>query len=349
MTVEGPKVNREVYIAQVETMDFSDRFAGWVDVEQSATKLPLLSIFGRALFSSLEDQGLLEPFGERSYPKVRKGIRTVLELSCEGKEVGSDMTIEDFMGQIFLPNKKWIVGFLKARLCELFDSCALEAERDAALASVDASRVVLEEHIARISEALRQAAKVAMKDKLTELGSRHAFELKMQSIRETQPNEPYTVLFLDLDHFKKVNDERGGHDKGDEVLKTVARIIEKFTRDECAFRFGGEEIVIMFAGDNENRAIHGLAEPLRLAIQAHEFRTPDGQPFNVTASMGVAFGKGEELSLEASDSLVGRADAALYAAKGTRKGFPDDPKGRNRICVAGKKHPEPRSDEQTKA
>ena len=123
------------------------------------------------------------------------------------------------------------------------------------------------------------------------------------------------LLMIDLDHFKQVNDI-WGHQTGDKVLAAAAAAILRAIRpDDIAVRFGGEEFVVLLA-DIDLRAAQAIAERIRTSIA----QSGDGLP-EVTASVGVAL----RSPAEPCDSLVGRADQALYSAKAD---------GRDRVTVA---------------
>jgi diguanylate cyclase (GGDEF)-like protein len=127
------------------------------------------------------------------------------------------------------------------------------------------------------------------------------------------------VLMLDLDHFKKINDNYG-HAAGDSVLKHFADLIRGELRQiDSSGRLGGEEFAILLLGTDIPSAEH-FAERLRNRV-ADSKMTHDGQNISITVSIGIA-------ALEASDAspeaAIKRADNALYAAKN---------QGRNRVCV----------------
>jgi two-component system, cell cycle response regulator len=133
--------------------------------------------------------------------------------------------------------------------------------------------------------------------------------------------EPVAVLFLDIDHFKSVND-RFGHATGDIVLKEVADCLKRGMRsgDHCG-RYGGEEFVLLAPGIVSEQA-YRMAERHRTAIAS--LRVAElGDQHRVTVSIGVAVFEAE--GGETSDDLLERADTALYMAKTT---------GRNRVVVA---------------
>jgi len=133
---------------------------------------------------------------------------------------------------------------------------------------------------------------------------------------------PLTLLLLDLDHFKKVNDTFG-HPTGDEVLVKLAGVVNETIRHEDVFaRFGGEEFAVLCRNvDVKHAAI--LAERIRVRVEAMHVEQ-DGDRVAVTVSVGVA---GVEEGDEATPQrLITKADEALYTAKRT---------GRNRVVVSG--------------
>lgn len=137
--------------------------------------------------------------------------------------------------------------------------------------------------------------------------------------------EPLSLLMIDVDHFKRLNDTYG-HLFGDQVLTTLAGRLDQLIRKEDVIaRYGGEEFVALLRHADEKSAMT-CAERCRAASEALELEA-GRQPVKVTISVGVAtLDAGQTMTLE---ELIAWADSNLYKAKGA---------GRNRI-VAGKKHP----------
>ena len=132
---------------------------------------------------------------------------------------------------------------------------------------------------------------------------------------------PIACLMLDIDHFKRVNDDHG-HDTGDIVLKQVATIIGRnCRRSDVVFRYGGEEFCVICPATNEPEAIQ-LGERITGAIRTDRFGLPGGL-FPVTLSIGVAL-KMDDMA--DPNALIGMADRALYAAKSA---------GRDRVVAVG--------------
>jgi diguanylate cyclase (GGDEF)-like protein len=145
-------------------------------------------------------------------------------------------------------------------------------------------------------------------DQLTGLLNRRALEPRFAEIAEQAAltDQPVSVVLADLDHFKSINDDHG-HGVGDAVLRDVAYAMRRALRTfELLYRLGGEEFALLLPGAAEDDATR-IAESLRVAIEDLEVAG-----LRVTCSFGVATARGERIELE---SLVGGADAALYAAK----------------------------------
>ena len=153
---------------------------------------------------------------------------------------------------------------------------------------------------------------LAMRDPLTGLYNRRAFQEQAQQRLAAQAGEPVALLVLDLDYFKQVND-RYGHQAGDDVLVHLARLLHTQLApfDALYARSGGEEFVMMLTGNAANLA-PVMAENIRSALAAHAIQTSDGQQVLQTTSIGMASGIAGQGSLR---QLVMEADMALYQAK----------------------------------
>lgn len=153
----------------------------------------------------------------------------------------------------------------------------------------------------------------ADRDGLTRIYNRHSFEERLiyEIKRRRRYNHDLSLLMLDLDHFKSINDTYG-HKAGDMVLRKVGEILtDTFRGTDLPARYGGEEFVVLLPHTNEKDA-WALAERVREAIQACEFDF-EGNQFTVTASIGVA--SVEAGALTKDDDLIVKADKALYKAK----------------------------------
>lgn len=169
---------------------------------------------------------------------------------------------------------------------------------------------------------LDQARKLLEIDALTRLYNRHAFDQQVTRIADISvfAGKATTLMMLDIDHFKKINDTYG-HPGGDVVLKSIANIfIDAFPRkSDFVARYGGEEFAIILQEDGAEVA-RGLASRLLERIRASSFEH-DGRKISVTISIGIA----EYSASETPDAWIKRADSALYQAKET---------GRDRLAVS---------------
>lgn len=159
-------------------------------------------------------------------------------------------------------------------------------------------------------------------DSLTGLLNRRAIEqcLAREAHRLQRFNEPYSVLLVDIDHFKRINDLLG-HAAGDEVLRQVAQTLMAQAREvDRVARYGGEEFCVLLPHTEHEGAVQA-AERLRAAVHGHSIAWRD-ETLSVTISTGLACAVDPD---EPRDSLLRRADEALYRAK---------TEGRNRVVAA---------------
>ncbi len=170
------------------------------------------------------------------------------------------------------------------------------------------------------AEAIRVHATEARTDPLTGLPNRRALddELQRRSSEWQRKRTPFSVSLVDIDHFKRCNDQFG-HAAGDEALRRVARVLRGTLREmDFAARFGGEEFAVVHPATTLDEA-QAAAERVRQAVSEHKFEI-GGQQISLTVSAGAA----QAAPIEEIAALLARADAALYAAKEA---------GRNRVRV----------------
>ena len=166
-------------------------------------------------------------------------------------------------------------------------------------------------------------------DPLTGVLTRKAFLAELDKVfvhprKETEGTErrhsieDISLVFIDLDHFKEVNDGEGGHAKGDEVLKKAATLLHSALREgDVIGRLGGDEFVVLLPNTNEHDAAH-VAEKLRGALDDN----PDLGKLHVTGSIGVCSSSTSKATTP--EELIAYADAAMYVAKDA---------GRNQVSV----------------
>jgi two-component system cell cycle response regulator len=173
-----------------------------------------------------------------------------------------------------------------------------------------------------LREKVQQSIELALFDPLTGLNNRRFLESHLSTMLENarMRRAPLTLMILDIDHFKRVNDTHG-HDAGDEVLKGFADRLRGIIRGgDLLCRLGGEEFVIVMPGVNVAAATR-IAERARQAIEQEEFViNAAGRSIRITASIGLA----ERRDGNDSHQLYRRADQALYRSKA---------EGRNRVSA----------------
>ena len=151
---------------------------------------------------------------------------------------------------------------------------------------------------------------MATSDPLTQVGNRRALEEKLLKTIERlrrYPEQTSSMIIMDLDHFKAINDNYG-HATGDEVLKCFTQVIQaRIRRTDYLYRFGGEEFVVVLENTGLEEASR-LAETLRIAISEAKWPNPD---MRITMSAGAAQYNGRETAYE----WLARADTAMYDAK----------------------------------
>jgi diguanylate cyclase (GGDEF)-like protein len=182
------------------------------------------------------------------------------------------------------------------------------------------------EKTADLSLANEELKKLSNTDPLTGLANRRIFDqtLVRECSRVRRTNSPLSLLMIDVDHFKALNDS-AGHQKGDEYLISLAAVFKHSCKRlmDTAARYGGEEFAIILADTNAAHATE-FAESIRLAVAALCLPHPASltAPF-LTVSVGVATATRDHSY--SPETLVAEADHALYAAKKA---------GRNRVCSA---------------
>lgn len=171
----------------------------------------------------------------------------------------------------------------------------------------------------------QQSVSMAITDGLTGLYNRHYLNAHLENtVRQALANsKPLSLMIMDMDHFKAVNDTHG-HDAGDAVLKQLSEAIVRASRSaDLAARFGGEEFVILMP-ETDQAAATEAAERMRKCVEATEFSLPDASlpPLKKTVSIGVSY---LNFMGDTATDMLKRADQSLYEAKNS---------GRNRIVVA---------------
>lgn len=173
---------------------------------------------------------------------------------------------------------------------------------------------VLKERLLRKerSKMLKKLEELAITDELTQLYNSRRFykQLDAEVYRHKRYKHPLSLLFLDIDNFKKYNDTYG-HLLGDKVLAGLGRIIKSCLRTiDSAYRYGGEEFTVILPETEGNEAVV-VASRIRVLMKAEKFTPGAGKIVKITISIGVT----EYCPDERISSFVERADKAMYIAK----------------------------------
>ena len=239
---------------------------------------------------------LLVPEAEND-PRVRQAsgaqpqtVRSVIALPLRGRK-GTHGAIE-----IFNPRADQLTDYTIAFLHILADHAAIAIENA--------------HDVARIQQ-------LTITDDCTGLYNvRRLYEVLGRELEHCTRRRPVSLAFLDLDHFKLVNDEHG-HLVGSELLaRAGARLQELSRKQDWCFRYGGDEFVILMPETGEDAALTQISE-LHRALMMTEFRMKNGQDLRVSASVGLATAPVDGKTVHA---LIGVADMRMYAVKARGRG-----------------------------
>lgn len=188
----------------------------------------------------------------------------------------------------------------------------------------------LEVTLRELQEKNRELEELNTQDALTGLRNRRHFDkkIKMEFRRSRREQTPLSVVMLDIDHFKIINDQYG-HLTGDEAIKCVASIIKHALRrpSDIACRYGGEEFALILPNTDESGA-KLVSENIRQQIEASTITTNDSNKIDLTISAGIFSAIAD--SAYDPNFYTDMADKALYLAK---------QRGRNRVCLADNNNP----------
>jgi two-component system, cell cycle response regulator len=215
-------------------------------------------------------------------------------------------------------NREEKINMLRSGLIDSYVSSLASTEELVAYANIFLQRQTLEDELKVKNDMLK---KLAITDELTQLFNRRYLiqRLEEELAKIKRYNYTLSVLMLDIDHFKRINDTQG-HSKGDMALEQLAEVIKKNIRAiDIPCRYGGEEIMIIFSFTSYE-GVYEVAQKLLKKVQEHDFGTAE-QPFKFTISIGLL--TLDDKDAVSVDSLFKTLDKQLYEAKNT---------GRNRIC-----------------
>ena len=182
------------------------------------------------------------------------------------------------------------------------------------------------EHLAAVlavcietSISVEQLKHLGIFDNLTGVNNRHFFNQRLleEAARVKRSESPMSCLFIDIDHFKNINDNFG-HQAGDEVLQFIARVIRNQVRTiDIVARYGGEEFIVILLQTDPDSAME-IAERIRTGIAIDSFRSSNDCVINITASIGINTLVPEHCTEDLEQTtrqFIEQADKALYTAK----------------------------------
>lgn len=289
LVYESSVAQRRILETTLAGADYATRFVSSSDEAQRELETGRYGVF----ISNLEHADVpgLEMFWNLKADPATKSIYTIAITASEGNKAliaALDSGADDF-------------------LRKPFDDAELKARLRVAIRSVQ-----MQQDLSRL----------ALTDALTGIANRRAIldQLRREIASRNRTGRALTVVMLDIDHFKRVNDTYG-HGVGDQVIKETANLMVSHLRaNDRVGRLGGEEFGIILPDTTAENAMLTL-ERLGRKQAALAFHSETGETFHATISIGVA----EHQRAEDADAVLSRADAALYEAKET---------GRNRVCLA---------------
>ncbi len=230
------------------------------------------------------------------------------------------LALEDDKTLVFAANSSPILDSnfnLRGAMATFNDETALQEANGVLLEMMDKLRKSQDE----VNKQNTELKRLATRDPMTNCLNRRSFFERLEkafSLAQSEKN-PLGCVMVDIDHFKKINDEHG-HGVGDKVLKMVAKLLEsKFGNRDSICRYGGEEFCVLLPGTGLEKTIE-IAQEVRSTIESYATMGIDTKgELTVTASLGVS---GIELGASEPAKLIDQADKALYQAK---------EQGRNRV------------------
>lgn len=274
----------------------------------------------RDLHNRFLSQGRNEEMMRRAGDQITETIQSVTGAvkdvhSATASYSGTLENVAERMATVKSPEE------MKAIVTSIMADTQMMLERNSKLeAELDKSSSLMLE----LQRDLEQVRKEAMTDGLTGLSNRKAFDAAIERVTDECAAEKttYTLLMVDIDHFKSFNDNYG-HQIGDQVLRLVARtVIEGVKGRDIASRYGGEEFAVILPETTLSAGV-AVANSLRKAVATKDIvnRSSGEKLGRITMSVGVA----EYIPGEDIEDLIERADSALYTAKHN---------GRNQVAAA---------------
>jgi len=258
--------------------------------------------------------GIVLVFGLIAYQIARSIVRPILALSDGALRIATGETDVEIPGGSSGDEIGVLTRAFNEMSTRLRDKQNELEESRLQVEEANARLIAQNQELQRVSEVFQQ---LSITDDLTKLHNHRFFQnhLPREIKRSERTGEPLSLILIDLDDFKALND-RFGHAVGDAVLRKVSDVMNKAVRDmDLLARYGGEEFVLL-ASQTDLEGVIALAEKIRLAIARSRFSVVDvdgSKHITITASFGVAQYRGDE------KAFFNEADRALYRAKRSGK------------------------------
>jgi len=270
--------------------------------------------FTPVMSQTLYDKYFGEEQGNKLFEKIQDETRTIVKNFLNQMLITSDST-SDYTVQLRTYSDQLDIATDLSDIQEIIENMKIETNE--MVGSTSNLRDQLEEATAKaedLKEKLETTTREALIDAVTGLHNRKSFDRKIRVFYEEfkKDGDSFSVIMLDIDHFKKFNDKYG-HKVGDEVLNLVGSVMYSTLKgQDFPARYGGEEFMVLLPRTLLDNACI-LAEQLRKNISMKKFKlTRTGERIDtITVSLGVS----EIRSEDTVDSLIERADKALYLAK----------------------------------
>lgn len=238
-----------------------------------------------------------------------------ISASLAAHEVGERQLIDRYVAQRS-QRTLLLAASLSALLLALASYFALRKHRKLSLSlAASHAQILAQQHA--LQTAHDELERLSQTDSLTLLANRRHFDkaLGQEYARHRRTGRPLSVLMIDVDHFKRVND-RYGHAVGDDYLRAVARALERSVPrvTDLAARYGGEEFACLLP-DTDSHSACAVAERIRAAVRLLELPNLDADTPYLTVSIGIATLERGAQSEHGEESLLAAADAQLYASK----------------------------------
>ena len=317
-TIELEETNKALLVrdADLKVAHHLARFGDWrwnVKTGEVFVSDSVREVYGREVPSFPEQRGTLLPV--ESWEKVEAAMQKVVQTG-----VGYDLELQVNHGSgttIWVNAKCDVVRNAGGEVEALVGTIIDITERKHAELLLEATQKAYEQELeqqvaertSELTAANEELERLTRKDALTGLQNRiSAHErLRLEFIRLKRTGSVYSVLFMDIDHFKNINDTYG-HETGDQILRQVGRKLQHSIREsDLVARFGGEEFLAILSDTDKDGAM-AMAGKVGHAIEEDVFPIIE----RLTISIGVAQARAED---ENEDAVVRRADLALYQAK----------------------------------